>query len=233
MHPRVVVRRASCAPVVYRGGMQPTQPGWYWDPKGMPNLFRWWDGEQWTGEDRPDFPLHLAPDFRPADDAGGIEALAGDEFIFDVQTHHVAAGRIIEMPPLLRYREFGAMMGNEALRGRTHDRGGTFWTWRERMYSVAARLDPDRYLALARAAVVSGTATAVSNRVSRRQAERWAEQGESSPAYLGGGAAEPAPMMARGFAVRKHDTSYADRRDARRRDARRRPPTARGCRLRR
>jgi formiminoglutamate deiminase len=40
---------------------------------------------------------------------------------------------------------------HRALRGRTHDRGGTFWTWRERMYSVAARLDPDSYLALARA----------------------------------------------------------------------------------
>src|SRR5581483_11773224 len=39
-----------------------------------------------------------------------------------------------------------------ALRGRTHDAGGTFWTWRERMYVLAARLDPDRYLALARAA---------------------------------------------------------------------------------
>src|SRR5687767_13089236 len=43
-----------------------------------------------------------------------------NEFIFDIQTHHVAAGRVIEMPPLLRYREFGAMMGNEALKGRTH-----------------------------------------------------------------------------------------------------------------
>jgi formiminoglutamate deiminase len=40
---------------------------------------------------------------------------------------------------------------HRALRGRTHDEGGTFWTWRERMYAVAARLDPDRYLALARA----------------------------------------------------------------------------------
>jgi formiminoglutamate deiminase len=41
---------------------------------------------------------------------------------------------------------------HRALRGRTHDRGGTFWTWRQRMYAVAARLDPDGYLALARAA---------------------------------------------------------------------------------
>jgi protein-disulfide isomerase len=31
---------------------------------------------------------------------------------------------------------------------------------------------------MARTAVVAGTATAVSNRVSRRQANRWAEQGE-------------------------------------------------------
>jgi formiminoglutamate deiminase len=41
---------------------------------------------------------------------------------------------------------------HRALRGRTHDGGGTFWTWRERMYAVAARLDPDSYLARARAA---------------------------------------------------------------------------------
>jgi formiminoglutamate deiminase len=40
---------------------------------------------------------------------------------------------------------------HRALRGRTHDRGGTFWTWRERMYEVAARLTPDSYLALATA----------------------------------------------------------------------------------
>ncbi len=29
--------------------------------------------------------------------------------------------------------------------------GGTFWTWRESMYAVAERLDPDRYFTLARA----------------------------------------------------------------------------------
>src|SRR3954463_4986674 len=38
---------------------------------------------------------------------------------------------------------------HRALRGRTHDRGGTFWSWRDRMYAVAARLDPDSYLTLA------------------------------------------------------------------------------------
>jgi formiminoglutamate deiminase len=40
---------------------------------------------------------------------------------------------------------------HRALRGRTHGAGGTFWTWREAMYTLAQRLDPDSYLALARA----------------------------------------------------------------------------------
>ncbi|MFF5084222.1 formimidoylglutamate deiminase [Actinoplanes sp. NPDC000266] len=40
---------------------------------------------------------------------------------------------------------------HRALRGRTHGDGGSFWTWRDKMYEVAARLDPDSYLALARA----------------------------------------------------------------------------------
>jgi hypothetical protein len=48
---------------------------------------------------------------------------------------------------------------------------------------------------MARTAVVAGTATAVSNRVSRRQGERWARQGEypynEQPQY-----AEPEPQYA-------------------------------------
>ncbi len=39
---------------------------------------------------------------------------------------------------------------HRALRGRTHGDGGTFWTWRDRMYELSAVLDPDRYHALAR-----------------------------------------------------------------------------------
>jgi formiminoglutamate deiminase len=41
---------------------------------------------------------------------------------------------------------------HRALRGRTHADGGTFWTWRDGMYGIASRLDPESYLALARAA---------------------------------------------------------------------------------
>ncbi len=40
---------------------------------------------------------------------------------------------------------------HRGLRGRTHSGGGTFWTWRDAMYALAKRLDPDTYLALARA----------------------------------------------------------------------------------
>lgn len=40
---------------------------------------------------------------------------------------------------------------HRALRSRTQRDGGTFWTWRELMYAAAERLDPDRYLRLARA----------------------------------------------------------------------------------
>ena len=38
-----------------------------------------------------------------------------------------------------------------ALRGRTHRTSGTFWSWREAMYRLAARLDPDTFEELATA----------------------------------------------------------------------------------
>jgi formiminoglutamate deiminase len=40
---------------------------------------------------------------------------------------------------------------HRALRGRTQQGRGTFWTWREQMYAVAARLTPETYYELARA----------------------------------------------------------------------------------
>ena len=50
---------------------------------------------------------------------------------------------------------------------------------------------------MARTAVVAGTATAVSNRVSRRQANRWAGQEQAQPAYMAPAApAQPAPVAA-------------------------------------
>lgn len=40
---------------------------------------------------------------------------------------------------------------HRALRARTQQRAGDFWAWRQRMYALAARLDPDLYRALATA----------------------------------------------------------------------------------
>jgi hypothetical protein len=40
---------------------------------------------------------------------------------------------------------------------------------------------------------VAGTATAVSNRVSRRQAQRWQDQGETQPGYMAPVPAQAAP----------------------------------------
>ena len=51
---------------------------------------------------------------------------------------------------------------------------------------------------IARTAIISGTATAVGNRVSRRQAERWAQEEahaypEPTPGYAAPAAASPLP----------------------------------------
>ena len=40
---------------------------------------------------------------------------------------------------------------HRALRGRTQGGVGSFWTWREQMYTAASRLNPESYLRLARA----------------------------------------------------------------------------------
>jgi formate dehydrogenase major subunit len=55
------------------------------DPQGRPWSERkalvWWDEEQgkWTGHDTPDFEATKRPDYRPAPDAAGPDALAGDD----------------------------------------------------------------------------------------------------------------------------------------------------------
>jgi formiminoglutamate deiminase len=67
----------------------------------------------------------------------------------------------VTVPPPTAYRLPGLVLPglanahshafHRALRGRTHADRGSFWTWRDRMYAVAGRLDPDNYFALARA----------------------------------------------------------------------------------
>jgi formiminoglutamate deiminase len=76
------------------------------------------------------------------------------------------AGETVTLPGLANSHSHAF---HRALRGRTHgvDRNGepgSFWTWREQMYGVAARLTPDSYFELARATyreMVAGGITSV------------------------------------------------------------------------
>jgi formiminoglutamate deiminase len=68
----------------------------------------------------------------------------------DVSQAGLAATRLpgLTMPGLANAHSHAF---HRALRGVSEAVRGTFWTWRERMYEVAGRLDPDGYLALATA----------------------------------------------------------------------------------
>ncbi len=92
------------------------------------------------------------------DGAGGVVAgvlvVVEDGRFARVETGHLE-------PPAAAHRLAGLTLPgmanchshafHRALRGRAQRGAGTFWTWREQMYDVAGRLDPDRYYDLARA----------------------------------------------------------------------------------
>ncbi len=76
----------------------------------------------------------------------------GDRFV-EVTPGAVRRPGDVELPGLVLpgFANTHSHAFHRALRGRTHGGGGTFWTWRDGMYAVASRLDPDSYLDLARA----------------------------------------------------------------------------------
>ncbi len=78
------------------------------------------------------------------DDAGRIASVTPS----DASTHDVVALPGVVLPGFANAHSHAF---HRALRGRTHGDGGTFWTWRDRMYRVARTLDPDTYYSLARA----------------------------------------------------------------------------------
>jgi formiminoglutamate deiminase len=91
---------------------------------------------------------------------GGDEAEAG--VLVSCESERIAAVEAgVGSPPAGAERLGGIVLPGFAnahshafhrvLRGRGEAGGGSFWTWREQMYEVAAGLDPDRYLRLARA----------------------------------------------------------------------------------
>jgi formiminoglutamate deiminase len=81
-------------------------------------------------------------------DAVRIEVDGGT--ITSVTSNAPRAGTVLSGLTLPGFANGHSHAFHRALRGRTHHDRGTFWTWRERMYSLASRLDPDSYYRLAR-----------------------------------------------------------------------------------
>jgi formiminoglutamate deiminase len=84
-----------------------------------------------------------------------------DGVIRSVGTGGQSAGATLTLPGLANCHSHAF---HRALRGHTQTERGTFWTWREQMYAVAAELTPDSYFELARdtyAEMVSTGITAV------------------------------------------------------------------------
>lgn len=99
----------------------------------------WWCEHAWLGGDDAD--------------AGVVVTVAGDRIASvepGVAAPPAGAGvlRGLTLPGLANAHSHAF---HRALRGRTHRGSGSFWTWREQMYALAASLDPDRYHRLARA----------------------------------------------------------------------------------
>ena len=108
----------------------------------------WWCRQAWL-------PEGLASDVR---------LIAGADGRFtDVQTGVGASGQDTQLPGIVLpgFADAHSHAFHRALRGRTHSDGGTFWTWRDLMYSVAAQLDPDSYRALATAVYAESTLAGV------------------------------------------------------------------------
>ncbi|HEX8628239.1 MAG TPA: formimidoylglutamate deiminase [Catenuloplanes sp.] len=103
-----------------------------------PATGRYHAGHAWLGGDAPD--------------ADVLIEVTGDRFTaVDVGVRPVPPGATrlpgLVLPGLANAHSHAF---HRALRGRTGG-SGTFWSWRERMYELAGRLDPDSYHALARA----------------------------------------------------------------------------------
>jgi formate dehydrogenase major subunit len=91
------------------------------DPDGRPWSERkklvWWDEAEgkWTGYDVPDFPPGKRPDYRPADDAEGMEAISGDgPFIMmpDGRAHLYSASGLLDAPLPTHYEPLESPVRN-------------------------------------------------------------------------------------------------------------------------
>jgi formiminoglutamate deiminase len=91
---------------------------------------------------------------------GGAELEAGVLIETDGERIVTVTSGLAAPPPAATHLDGAVIPGlanvhshcfHRALRARTEERRGDFWSWREAMYGVAERLDPDTYRAIARA----------------------------------------------------------------------------------
>ena len=84
---------------------------------------------------------------------GVVIEVRGDRFCAVTSGHSVPPPGATPLPGLTlpALANVHSHAFHRALRGRTQGERGTFWTWRDFMYGVASRLDPDNYYRLARA----------------------------------------------------------------------------------
>lgn len=84
----------------------------------------WWDGQGWTGLDVPDFPVHTAPDYVPADTAAdAMSRLSGvDPFIAkaDGKAWLFAPSGLRDGPLPVHYEPVESVVGNKVYRQQTN-----------------------------------------------------------------------------------------------------------------
>lgn len=97
---------------------------------------RFWCEHAWVaGQTKPSVTIETAN--------GRIAAVTADT----VPTRGATELRGLAVPGMANVHSHAF---HRALRGRTHRGRGSFWVWRDGMYDLAGRLDPDRYYELAR-----------------------------------------------------------------------------------
>jgi formiminoglutamate deiminase len=83
--------------------------------------------------------------------ADGVLVTATDGVISSVDVGAAPAGKRLSGLVIPGLANAHSHAFHRALRSHTQRGGGSFWTWRESMYRIAARLTPESYLKLARA----------------------------------------------------------------------------------
>ncbi|MEU6858969.1 formimidoylglutamate deiminase [Glycomyces sp. NPDC046736] len=86
----------------------------------------------------------------PGGPAAGVAIEVADGRIVSVTPDALPRGEILHGITMPGFANAHSHAFHRALRGRTHEGRGTFWTWRDNMYLLAERLDPDSYHRLAR-----------------------------------------------------------------------------------